>query len=201
MKLYITRHGQTKWNIETRLQGWNDSDLTQKGKQDASALASRLADINFDHIYSSTQKRARETAEIIKSDRNIDITELEDLREIGFGQWEGMTMKDIQDNYKDEFDVYLKKPHLYKPILNGESYDEIFDRVNRALKEIIKNGGDNILIVSHGVTIKILTAIVKDISREDLYEIGISKGTSLNICQVNEDGIEFILEGDTSHIS
>nr|WP_300004400.1 histidine phosphatase family protein [Tissierella sp.] len=201
MKLYITRHGQTKWNIETRLQGWNDSDLTQKGKQDASALASRLADVNFDHIYSSTQKRARETAEIIKSDRNIDITELEDLREIGFGQWEGMTMKDIQDNYKGEFDVYLKKPHLYKPILNGESYDEIFDRVNRALKEIIKNGGDNILIVSHGVTIKILTAIVKDISREDLYEIGISKGTSLNICQVNEDGIEFILEGDTSHIS
>lgn len=201
LRLYITRHGQTQWNTQTKLQGWKDSDLTKKGILDAEALADRLEAVDFSYIYSSTQKRAIETAEIIKKDRDIDIVQLEELKEIGFGKWEGMNMKDIQDKYKDEFDIYLNKPHLYKPILNGESYEEIFNRVKQAIKKIVKSGGDNILIVSHGVTIKILTAIIKNIPIEELYTIDISRGTSLNICEVNEEEIEFILEGDISHIN
>lgn len=200
LKLYITRHGQTQWNIETRLQGWKNSDLTKKGILDAMNLAERLEDINFTHIYSSTQKRAIETAKIIKKDRNIDIIELEGLKEIGFGQWEGMAMKDIQDKYKDEFDIYLNKPHLYKPTLNGETYEEIFKRVGESLQKIVKSGGKDILIVSHGVTIKVLTSIIKEIPLEEICTIGINKGTALNICDVNEGKIEFVLEGDTSHI-
>ena len=200
MKLYITRHGETQWNTQTRLQGWKDSDLTKRGIEDAEALADRLEAIDFDHIYSSTQKRAIHTAEIIKKDRDIDIVELEGLKEIGFGQWEGMPMKDIEDKYGDEFHIFLNKPHLYKPILDGESYQEILARVKRAINKIVENGGENVLVVSHGVTIKMLTSIIKDIPMEELYTIPISKGTSLNICQVDEGEIEFILEGDTSHI-
>lgn len=200
LKLYITRHGQTQWNIQTRLQGWKNSDLTKKGILDAKALAERLEGISFTHIYSSTQKRAIETAKIIKRDRDLDIVQLEGLKEIGFGQWEGMAMKDIQDKYKGEFDIYLNKPHLYKPTIHGESYEDIFKRVKKSLSDIIKSGGENILIVSHGVTIKVLTSIIKDIPLEELYKIGINKGTALNICQVKGEKIEFILEGDTTHI-
>lgn len=200
MKLYITRHGQTQWNIETRLQGWKDSDLTEKGKLDAQALADRLEEVHFTNIYSSTQKRSIETAEIIRKDRDIEIVQLKELQEIGFGKWEGMAMKDIQESYKDEFDIYLNKPHLYKATQNGESYDDIFLRVRKALEKIIQNGGEDILIVSHGVTIKILTSIIKEIPLEELYTIDINKGTSLNICEINKGKIEFVLEGDTSHL-
>lgn len=200
LKLYITRHGQTQWNTQRKLQGWKNSDLTQKGILDAEALADRLEDIDFTHIYTSTQRRAVETAEIIKKDRNIDIVQLEELKEIGFGQWEGMPMKEIQDKYKDEFDIYLNQPHLYKPTLNGESYEEIFNRVKEAIKKIIKGGGENVLIVSHGVTIKVLTSIIRDIPIEEIYKVDISRGTALNICEVKEGKIEFVLEGDTSHI-
>ncbi|OLS02517.1 histidine phosphatase family protein [Tissierella creatinophila] len=200
MKLYIIRHGQTQWNIQKRLQGWNNSNLTQKGISDAMNLAERLKDIDFTHIYSSTQKRAIETAEILRKDRNIDIIKLEGLKEIGFGKWEGMEMDEVLEKYKDEFDIYLNKPHLYKPTLNGESYEEIFKRVRLSLDEILKSGGEDILIVSHGVTIKILTSIIKNIPLEKLYTIDINKGTSLNICEVKENKIEFIVEGDNYHI-
>lgn len=200
MKLYITRHGQTEWNLKTKLQGWNNSNLTQKGIMDAKSLAERLKLIDFTNIYSSTQQRALETADIIRNDRNIDIVQLEGLKEIGFGMWEGMPINEIEREYKKEFDNYLYKPHLYTPTLNGESYEEIFKRVRASLKHIIKNGGEDVLIVSHGVTIKVLTSIIEDVPLERLNSIGINKGTALNICEVNGEKTEFILEGDTSHL-
>lgn len=200
LKLYIIRHGETEWNIQKRLQGWNNSDLTQKGITDAMNLAERLKDIDFTHIFSSDQKRAVETAKILRKDRDLAIVEMDGLKEIGFGKWEGMGKEDLMRRYKDEFDIFLNKPHLYKPTLGGESYQDIFKRVGSSLEEIIKTRGRDILIVSHGVTIKILTAVIKDIPIEDIYTIGINKGTALNICQVKEDKIEFIVEGDISHM-
>lgn len=200
MKLYIIRHGQTKWNTQRRLQGWQNSELTPKGILDAKNLSNRLEDIHFDFIYSSSQKRAIDTAAIIRNKRNIDIIQMEGLKEIGFGKWEGMEMHDLQDRYGKEFDTYLNSPQLYQPIEGGESYQDIYKRVEDSLERILNNKGENVLIVSHGVTIKILTSIIKNIPLEEISKIQIHRGTALNICQVKEEEISFILEGDTSHI-
>lgn len=200
MKLYIIRHGQTQWNLEKRLQGWKNSDLTKKGILDAKNLRDRLKDIDFDFIYSSSQKRAIDTAEIIRDGRSIDIIQLEGLKEIGFGKWEGMEREELQRKYKKEFDVYLNTPHLYRPIKGAESYEDIYKRVEESLNEILKNKGENVLLVSHGVTIKILTSIIKEIPLEEIYNIPIHRGTALNICEIKNGKKEFIVEGDTSHI-
>ncbi len=200
MKLYIIRHGQTEWNVEKRLQGWKNSPLTQKGRSDAERLAERLKDINFDYIYSSTQERAFKTAEIIKKDRNIDIIKLETLKEIGFGKWQGMKIKDIEVEYKNNYNTYMDTPHLYQPIEGSESFQDIFERAKKALDRIIENGGENVLIVSHGVTIRVLIAIIKEISLDDLHSIPIHIGTALNICQIDGEKMKFIVEGDTGHM-
>lgn len=199
MKLYIIRHGQTEWNVEGRLQGWNNSNLTEEGRLNAEKLADRLEDIDFDFIYSSTQQRAIDTANIIKGNRNKDIIKLDELKEIGFGTWEGMAINMINEKHGESFDTYLNRPHLYQP-MDGESFQDIFKRAEKALKKIIKQGGENILIVSHGVTIKVLTAIIKGIPLEELYKLPVHLGTALNICQVNDSEMKFIVEGDTSHI-
>jgi len=199
LKLYIIRHGQTKWNVERRLQGWNNSDLTQQGIENAKKLAHRLKDIDFDYIYSSTQQRAFHTAEIIRGNRNMEIIQLEGLREMGFGSWEGMKIDDINLKYNNEYDIYLNTPHLYEPI-NGESFKELFTRAENSLKYILSKKADNILIVSHGVTIKALIAIIKGIPLEELYKLPVHPGTALNICEVEGQDIRFILEGDTSHM-
>lgn len=199
MRLYIVRHGQTEWNAEKRLQGWKNSNLTREGIVNAERLSRRLGDIDFDYIYSSPQQRALDTADIIRGNKNTEITILDGLKEIGFGAWEGMPIDSINKKYKDEFDTYLNRPHLYKPI-DGESFEDIFKRAEKSLENIISRGGEDILIVSHGVTIKVLTSIIKKIPLEEIYNIPIHLGTALNICEVKEDNIRFAVEGDTSHI-
>ncbi|HLR20371.1 MAG TPA: histidine phosphatase family protein [Tissierellaceae bacterium] len=199
MNLYIIRHGQTEWNVQKRLQGWKNSNLTKQGMKNTENLSYRLKDIEFDYIYSSPQERAIDTANIIKRDKDIDINILDGLKEIGFGTWEGMDIDTINSKFGDKFETYLNRPHLYEPI-DGESFEDIFKRVRKSLTDIINNGGDNVFIVSHGVTIKVLTAIIKDIPLKELYNIPIYEGTALNICRVKEKEIKFIVEGDTSHM-
>lgn len=199
MKIYLTRHGQTEWNVIGRLQGWGNSNLTEEGVERAKGLSKRLKDVDFDYIYSSTQQRALDTANIIKGDRDIEIKALDDLREIGFGSWEGMDIRDIQKIYADEYDTYLNRPHLYEPI-DGEPLLDVYKRVKTAFDKILSTKAENILVVSHGVTIKILTSIIKGIPLEELYQIPVQVGTALNICEYDGEKLRFIVEEDTSHI-
>lgn len=199
MKIYFTRHGQTEWNVIGKLQGWGNSNLTEEGIERAKRLSHRLKEVDFDFIYSSSQERALDTAKIIKGDRDIEIKTLDDLREIGFGSWEGMEIKNIKEIYGDEYDTYLNRPHLYEPV-DGESLLDVYERAENALNEILSRKAENVLFVSHGVTIKVLTAIIKGISLEELYQIPVQVGTALNICEYNGDKLDFIVEGDTSHI-
>lgn len=199
MKIYLTRHGQTEWNVAGKLQGWKNSNLTEEGIQRAKSLAKRLEDVDFDFIYSSSQQRALDTADIVKGDRDIEIKVLDDLREIGFGSWEGMEIKDIQELYGDEYDTYLNRPHLYEPV-DGESILDVYNRVQDVLDKILSIKAENILVVSHGVIIKVLTSIIKEIPVEELYKIPVQVGTALNICEYDGDKLRFIVEEDTSHI-
>ena len=198
MKLYITRHGRTIWNEEQRLQGWKDSDLTEEGIKRAEELGQSLKNIKFDAIYSSSQKRAIHTAEILSANRDLEIIQLDDLKEIGFGSWEGLSREKLEENHSELFHIYLNQPHLYVP-MDGESYDSIFKRVARGLETILRSGHENVLLVSHGVTIKILMAILKEIPLEELSTIPIFQGTSLTIVEFKDNDLKFLLEGDTSH--
>ena len=78
----------------------------------------------------------------------------------------------------------------------------MFNRVDKILKYIIKNSkGDNVLIVTHGVTIKVIYSIIKGFKIEDFPTLPIIDGTSLNIVEVNGDEMKFVLEADTSHFT
>ncbi len=202
MKLYITRHGETEWNKISKMQGWQNSDLTQKGIENAIKLSQRLKDIDISTIYTSPLGRALDTAKYIRGNRNIEIITCEELKEIKLGLWEGMENERIIDLYKEEHYNFWHKPHLYKPVGDGETLEELFNRVNRILKHIIKNTkGENVLIVTHGVTIKVIYSIIKGLKIEDLPSLPIIEGTSLNIVEVNGDEMKFILEADTSHFA
>ncbi|EQB85893.1 hypothetical protein M918_16965 [Clostridium sp. BL8] len=72
-RLYITRHGETLWNTEGRMQGWNDSPLTDLGIKQAEWLRDRIQDEKIDAIYSSPSNRAFKTAEIVRGGREIEI--------------------------------------------------------------------------------------------------------------------------------
>lgn len=80
LKLYLVRHGQTEWNIQKRMQGWEDSALTEKGVNNAIALRKKLEGVEFTAAYTSTSERTIETARLIIEKRNLAINTNEDLR-------------------------------------------------------------------------------------------------------------------------
>lgn len=199
MKVYITRHGTTEWNLQRRLQGWQDSNLTKEGIDRAIKLGERLKNIDFDIIYSSPQKRALKTAEFIRGIKTTPIVTHDGLKELGFGIWESMELSVIEKEYPKEYYIYRNNPIDYIPI-EGESYSDLFKRVKDFLEEIITIDAENILVVSHGVTIKAIIKIIKELTLEEFSKIPVYTGTSLNIAEINEGKMKLIMENDTSHI-
>lgn len=200
MKLYITRHGETKWNTLRKMQGWKNSDLTDKGIQDAIKLGERLKDTDFSAIYSSPLGRALDTAKYLKGNRDIEIKIHEGFREMSFGLWEGMERDRVVELYGDQHYNYWNKPHLYRSN-GGENFEDLFERVENALKFVLKNAsGDNILIVSHAITIKAIYYIIRKYKLENFWDIPFIEGTSLTILEIDGNNKEFILEGDLSHL-
>lgn len=199
---YFTRHGETKWNKENRLQGWKDSELTEKGVQNACMLGARLNKTKFNVIYTSPSERAYKTALYVKSERDIPIIVESDLKEIFFGEWEGKTQEEIEHEFKNEYFNFWNAPKLYNhEPHNGESLAEFKKRVERVIRGIIEeNSNGNILIVTHAVVIKAIFSIVLDIPTEKMWEPPFIHGTSLTVFNWNGEKFDVQLLGDTAHL-
>lgn len=198
MKLYIVRHGETEWNKAKKLQGWKNSDLTDRGIEGAKLLSNRLKDVKFDFIYSSPQTRALETANYIrKNDEKLIV--LDQIKEMGFGEWEGLEKEKLLKLYGEEYHNFWQKPHLYKTS-GGETFEELKTRVEAGIKNIIKNGGENVLLVSHGVVIKTIQNMVKGHTLEEFWTPPFLENTSLTLVELKDDKLNMILDADTSHL-
>ena len=88
-ELILVRHGQTVHNVAGIAQGWNDSDLSELGRTQVQRLAERIAAHRPTALYSSPLGRALSTAEAIAQATGLEIIQLEDLREMSYGGWEG----------------------------------------------------------------------------------------------------------------
>jgi broad specificity phosphatase PhoE len=200
MKIYLTRHGETQWNTQGRMQGWKNSDLTEKGIDNAKKLGASLKDINFDYIYSSPLGRAIETANCIKGNKDTQIILKDSLKEMGFGLWEGMEHLKVKELYPVQLSNFWNKPNLYEPI-DGESFEEVLFRTRETLKELINlDSYENILVVSHTVFIKAVYAILKDYSLQEFWNPPFMNDTCLTVLEVENKEIRIILEADISHL-
>ncbi|MGE7981574.1 histidine phosphatase family protein [Solibacillus sp. NPDC093137] len=203
LNIYLTRHGETQWNIENRLQGSKNSQLTDKGIEHAIMLGDRLRNIDFSAIYTSPLERALQTANYIKSDKDVPIYTIENLKEMNFGDWEGKTKDEIEavDNYKNEYHNFWHIPHMYnhKPH-NGEGLITFKRRVEEALSKVISSNSDgNILIVTHAVVIKAILSFTMDISTDKMWDPPFIHGTSLTIFKWDGEQFNFKVIGDISH--
>lgn len=140
--LYLVRHGQTELNVQNILQGWHDSPLTARGREQA--LATRAAfearGISFDHAYSSPLGRARHTAELIVGE-GLPIELVDDLREWHLGSLEGTSNREMPAQPWGDYPVAF----------GGESEGELRARMVAALSRIMaRPRHDCVLAVSHG---------------------------------------------------
>jgi probable phosphoglycerate mutase len=198
-RLYLTRHGQTEWNIEGRMQGSQDSPLTELGINQAIQLGRRLKDTKIDVVYSSSSGRAYNTAKLILGDRQINIIPMDELMEMNFGLWEGMTFDVIKEHHLEQYEAFWNTPHLLKEF-PGETFEELILRGVAAINKIISdNEGKDILIVAHALTVKAILSHFENLPLEKLLDDRIIHPTSLTIVEINQDKYEIIKYADTSH--
>lgn len=197
--IYLTRHGQTVWNIEKRLQGRGNSPLTEAGIERAKELRDRIKNIDIDVIYSSPIERALSTANIIKGEKNIEVITNDGLMEMCFGDYEGRVTDEVK-NENPNWDINLiMKGNTTLVAPNGENLEEVRHRVAKAMDKIIEeNRGKIILIVAHGITLKALMYYFKD-EEVNSEVMGQATLTKINVDQENNFDIEF--KNDSSHFT
>ncbi|AIS52435.1 phosphoserine phosphatase 1 [Thermoanaerobacter kivui] len=199
-RLYIARHGQSEWNLENKIQGIQDTNLTETGIRQAQLLAKRLKSEKIDCIYSSDLKRAHETAQIIAQEFGLEVKKIPELREMSFGVWEGLTAEEINKLYKEIYQLWRINPDK-AVIEKAETLKEVQKRILIETYNIIEeNRGKNILIVSHGTSIKALILGILGIDLSFYPKIRLDN-TSLNIIDIKEDGkAVLVLLNDTCHL-
>jgi len=154
--ILLARHGESDWNRTKRWQGFADRPLTDLGRRQAMELAARLEEIELDAVYSSELQRARATAEIVARSKHLDVQTVRDLREVDVGSWSGLTRAEAEARYPEAFARWLHGDEGWE---DGETYDQLGERVVRAVQRIAKErNGQRVLIVAHGGTIRAIHA-------------------------------------------
>ena len=153
---YVTRHGQTSWNIEGLYQGDTDTLLTEEGLRQAERLRDYLAETPIDRIVCSTLRRAKITAETVNERHHAPILYTEKLIERGFGKWEGSSIAEHKNDPEKPRFPYLSETDLPYGIESAAAMCARVFSLLRGLEETYP--GRNILIVTHGGTIGAVNA-------------------------------------------
>ena len=203
MEIYFVRHGQTIWNVEKRFQGLSDSPLTELGITQAKLLGEKLKDIKFDKFYSTSLKRAYDTANYIKGNREQEVEIFDDFVEISMGDMEGIQQEEFKKLYPEQVKNFFFNQLEYDPSsFGGESFLEVRERVAKGLDKFIDLNKDyeRVLVVSHGATLKTLLHYIsgKDIST--LSDEVIPKNTSYTIVKYENGKFEIIDFSNVSHL-
>lgn len=153
MRLLLARHGETEYNREWRFQGRTDLGLNRAGRRQAEGLRQRLSREPIDVIYSSNLKRAVETADTIARGRSLQVEFRENLAELDFGKFEGLTYDEIVERYPDwppgdfDFTAY-----------GGESLERLAQRIRAFEEELRSHNPDDadILVIAHSGSLRVL---------------------------------------------
>ena len=170
----LVRHGETQWNAEQRVQGQTDVPLNETGREQAALTGKRLARVRFRAIYSSDMSRARETAGIIaaaSASAPPDVVLDARLREVAFGELEGMTWAEIEARGSGLHVRQDQRDLDYRPE-GGESYRELLDRLGdfaAALEE--RHPAADVLVVGHGAALRALVVRLLRLPDEAFWAI------------------------------
>ena len=134
--LYLTRHGQTIWNVEVRMQGRLNSPLTDDGIQGALKLRKKISGIRFSECYTSPMPRALHTALLLIGDRRVPLVVEDTLAEMDLGIWEGMSAAAAKEEHPEVFYQFRHRPDLFVPPDGGESFTDVVIRAQDFLKKI-----------------------------------------------------------------
>jgi alpha-ribazole phosphatase len=200
VRLILARHGKTAYNMQGRYQGQTDVPLSSTGRQQAARLAERLAREEVDAIYASDLQRAWETAAVVSVPHGLSVLAEPRLREMGFGEWEGLTYEEIQQRYPQQLPAWDADPLNVAPP-GGETLAQVAARVQSAVDEIARAHADQtVLMVSHGGPLRVLLCLALGSSPWAHWQFNLDVASVSQLC-LHDGGAVLTQLNDTGHLS
>lgn len=200
-RILAIRHGETAWNVDTRLQGHLDIPLNETGLLQAKHLARALADSEaMDAVYASDLSRALTTAQAIAEVTGQTVTTHVGLRERHFGAFQGRTYHEIETELPDHAWHWRKRTPDWTPPGGGESLVALRERVVATVNDIAaRHAGQNIVLVAHGGVLDILyrAATRLELQAPRTWQL---TNTAVNRLLWTPEGLSLVGWGDTRHL-
>jgi broad specificity phosphatase PhoE len=199
MRLYLVRHGQTDWNVQKRAQGHTDRPLDEIGIQQAKMVGKAFLDLPISRILTSDLLRAKQTADEVARRVKLPVEVTPNLRERGFGEWEGQNFAEIAIRFGFEADFHgVSRNEITPP--GGESFVGVWQRLETVVQDV-RNRNEDTAIVAHGGTCSLLMAMFLkgDVHLSNAFRFS---NASINELEPRPDGgLRLIRYNDVSHLA
>jgi broad specificity phosphatase PhoE len=174
VRLFALRHGDTEFARERRFAGGRDIPLSARGGRQCQAVAAALGGAFVSAVYTSPLARARRSAEIIAAPHGLDVRVEPAFREMGFGEWEGLTRAEVAVRWPAEFEAWAATPHLGRPP-GGEGLGEVAARVADGLAALLdEHQGQTVVLVSHAIVTRLVVLAALGLGPERLWSVDAS---------------------------
>jgi len=202
-RIYLARHGSTPLTAEDRFSGDIGVELSDEGRAQAARLGARLQGDGITAIYCSPLSRTVETAAIIGRSCGppaIEPQTRDGLREIAHGHWDGLSRRDVETRFRDEYAQWSEDPFTFAPE-GGETGVAVLARALPTLRDIVvRHAGARVLVVSHKATIRILLSSLLGFDARGYRDRLDQAPACLNILDFRDPvHARLMLFNDTSH--
>ena len=198
-KIIAIRHGETDWNLATRIQGHTDIELNEKGRWQAKRVSAALSPEPLAAIYASDLLRAWDTAQAISVVKKENVVAAPGLRERNFGVFEGHTHTEISELWPKDNDLWLSRDPSWAPE-NGESLNDFYLRVTNTVKTLsAQHLGQQIVVVAHGGVLDMLyrACTGERVNAKRTWDLG---NASINKILWSPAGFNLVEWSDTQHL-
>ena len=200
-RIIAIRHGETAWNVDTRIQGQLDIPLNERGQWQAAQLAEALATQDpLDAVYTSDLKRAHQTASAVAARQGLTPVSHVGLRERGFGAFEGKTFAEIEKDLPEDAMLWRKREPHWAPPQGGESLVLMEQRIRNTLNELAaQHVGQHIALFAHGGVMDLLYRIAtqQDLQAPRTWTL---TNTAINRLLWTPESVSLVGWADTSHL-
>jgi broad specificity phosphatase PhoE len=198
-EIILARHGETEYNASETFRGRADVPLNETGLKQARLLGECLADEKIDVVYSSPLERAVKTAEIIAAPHRLKVNIVANLKDIDCGQWQGLTLKEVQKKYEEIYQDWLDTPEQVR-LPGGETLEDVRSRALPFVQDAVMRCGEGkIVLVSHRVVNKVLICALLRLDNSSFWSFKMDTGA---ITRFTFDGNRVVLtsHNDTSYL-
>ena len=202
VEIILIRHGVTLWNVEARIQGISDVELSPEGLRQAELLAENFPFDKVDAVYSSDLSRAKTTAKFVADKFNLPVQTTAGLREVDFGIWEGKSFAELEKYEADNLKIFHTNPTELR-LNRAETFQQAQARAMNEIKKIIAyhelDGESRVVAVAHGSINRAILCAILDIPLKNMWRLS-QFNTAINIFRVDDGNFTVQLINSTAHL-